>query len=1527
MNMRKFYLLTLLAFLPLLANADAVEIDGIYYNLDAEDQTAEVTVKPGNTSFGSNYSGVIEIPATVTYNEVLYSVTSIGVIAFQNCSVTSVTIPNSVTSIGPNAFDQSYKLTSVTIGSGVTSIGEYAFNACIGLTSILIPKSVITIGERAFYRCTALTSIVVESGNPNYDSRNNCNALIETATNSLIEGCNNTVIPDGIVTICEGAFVQCEGLTSMIIPNSVTTIGNRAFEGCYNMTSLTLGNGLETIGDNAFIYCNSLNSITIPASVSSIGGSILGRCPGLEKIQVENGNAKYDSRNNCNAIIETASNTLLMGCNHTVIPNSITSIGPGAFGGCTGLTSVTIASGVTSIGEGAFGGCSGLTSIVVEDGNTVYDSRNNCNALIETATGLLVAGCNNSVIPDGVKVIGSSAFSGRKDLTSILIPNSVTTIGPNAFSGCGLTSVTIPNSVTSIGDGAFSGCELTSVIIGNSVSTIGRNAFQECYKLTSITFPNSVTFIGQLSFNGCSLSSIALGSGITSIESLAFLYVPLKDVYCSAKEVPEVSSSAFGFSSSINATLHVPEGSVDAYKAAMPWSGFKEVVAIDTKKVINVETAGTLSTLIPETEKYLIEDLTLTGNLNGDDLALLRDMAGSDYNGFPTDGKLSFLDMSGATIVAGGKYVELVDENIYYNREIGNFHGGFDKDPQVSEANTLGKNVFAGCSKLETMIMPTGVVTVGERAFSDTSLKDIVWPTSLATIGYEAFFGCKFTSFTLPASVESVGGNILKYCSTLELSVESGNSNYDSRDNCNAIIETSTNTLIGGCKNTIIPNSVTSIGVEAFCGCASGLLSLTIPSSVTSIGHDAFEACSDLVHVYCNAENVPTTDADAFENVDIGGYVTLHVPAGSVEAYQAAAPWNGFNKVVALSTNIPDVEILGIYYNLNEETLTAEVTKNPNGPYSGDLIVGGGIWYDSRLYSVTSIGKDAFALNGGITSVSIQEGVTTIGEGAFGYCPYLTSVTFPSSLISIGGAAFYGCERLTSVTIPANVTSISDNSFRSCKSLASIQVEDGNTKYDSRNDCNAIIEKENNTLISGCKNTVIPDNVTSIGVWAFEGISGLTSVTIPNSVTSIGAWSFAGTGLTSLAIPASVTTIDNDAFTNCSNLASIQVADGNTTFDSRDNSKAIIETATNTLIRASNTTVIPSSVSSIGYRAFGGSGITSITIPSTITSIEYMAFAQCKDLESISVESGNTKYDSRNNCNAIIETESNTLIAGCKNTIIPNTVTTIGQYAFGALGLTSITIPGSVTSIDHVAFWGNIELTDVYCNAESVPNTETDAFSSVQIEQVTLHVPVGCVEAYQAASPWKDFGAFYSSVTSLFDGTNLWTSYVAQEDYAIPAGLEAYVISSLTETSAVASQIDYIPQGVPILLKRNDVTANSFDFTTGTGTAPTTNLLKVYNTDKTVANREGYILFKDEFVLVDEGTLPAGKVFLPLNGGNAANTRGIVIEDEGATGIQNLISDSEVSHGVWYDLQGRRIDGKPIKKGVYILNGRKVVVK
>ena len=236
----------------------------------------------------------------------------------------------------------------------------------------------------------------MENGNTIYDSRNNCNAIIETSTNTLMVGCNNTIIPESVTSIGDDAFSGRSGLTSVTIPNSVTRIGDYAFNDCSGLTSLTISNSVTRIGANAFCGCGGLNSI-----------------------KVENANSVYDSRNNCNAIIETSTNTLMAGCNNTTIPESVTRISDYAFSGRSGLTSVTIPNSVTRIGNGVFQCCSGLTSVT--------------------------------------------------------IPNSVTSIGNYAFTNCsGLTSLTIPESVTSIGEWAFRSCNgLTSIkCMGNTPPSI-----------------------------------------------------------------------------------------------------------------------------------------------------------------------------------------------------------------------------------------------------------------------------------------------------------------------------------------------------------------------------------------------------------------------------------------------------------------------------------------------------------------------------------------------------------------------------------------------------------------------------------------------------------------------------------------------------------------------------------------------------------------------------------------------------------------------------------------------------------------------------------------------------------------------------------------------------------------------------------------------------------------------------------------------------------------------------------------------
>mgnify|MGYP002623288496 CR=1 FL=1 len=650
MKKQLFYLLA--AFiLPWIMSNDALAhdfvVNGIYYTItSSEDHTVSVSYR-GNryADYTNRYSGAVSIPEMVTYNDVDYDVTGIGIRAFWGCTnLTSVTLPESIITIAEAAFNSCTQLSSIEIPNSVLSIDDDAFYKCTGLKSISIGTGLNSFATSALSRCTNLSSIAVDSENPNYDSRGNCNAIIKTANNTLIKGCNSSIIPSdvaaignsafenctglidvelpiGLISIGDNAFYGCTGINSIEIPNSVTSIGYQAFRGCNEATSIIIGDAVTAVGSYAFYDCSKVTLLKIGSEVKTIGSSAFQNCIGITNVSipdnasinasaffdctgltsVEFGSgvyAHYSAFKNCPIIsislhgvlssslltyispteiiikgdVTNVPNDFLKGNSNITsvviengvkqindyafayckgittidIPNSVTTIGECSFVGCSNLSVLTLGNGIETLGCSAFQDCTSLTSIfipksvikiederdhatlgtafngcinleniVVENGNPIYDSRDNCNSIIETASNMLIIGCRNSFIPNGVTSIKGFAFSGCTGLTSIEFPSSVTSIGREVFSGCS---------------------DLENVVIGENVTSIYRGAFANCTSLNS--------------------------------------------VYCYGKRLLSIGSDVFEGSNIGNVTLYVPQAYISQYQAVEPWKNFKEIKEI-----------------------------------------------------------------------------------------------------------------------------------------------------------------------------------------------------------------------------------------------------------------------------------------------------------------------------------------------------------------------------------------------------------------------------------------------------------------------------------------------------------------------------------------------------------------------------------------------------------------------------------------------------------------------------------------------------------------------------------------------------------------------------------------------------------------------------------------------------------------------------------------------------------------------------------------------------------------------------------
>ena len=1074
-------------------------------------------------------------------------------------------------------------------GKKVTKLGEW--NSSViksdAVTSIEIPETVEDISDNFAY-CVNLENIKVDSQNKYYDSRDNCNAVVYTKDNEIEIGCINTKIPDSIVSIGQYAFAY-RNIKNIIIPSNIKKIYRYAFSHCTALNDIELESGLEVIQDYAFEYCENLTSLTIPnsvteiqseaflsckrlgtinisSSVNNISSNAFKHCSGISSINVDQENKVYDSRNNCNAIISSKNNVMILGCSNTIIPDDVKRIGNNAFESCKEITNIEIPQNIRSIGECAFAYCENLEEIK---------------------------------IPDEVTSIGSGAFEGCGKLAYIKLPANLTEISNSCFSECGnLSEIKIPEKVSEIGGDAFKKCtELRTIILPNKISKISGSLFQECINLETIDIPGNVSEIGRYAFYGCkNLHNIILPEKLKTIGEEAF-------GNCSNDLVVKYEGNICDFETKCTeweyiGTTNVTGNSEHEYEAEeVGVSGQKKFKCkhCSSNYILNYteSDSGIIITNVEVLSKTFIQcDL---GKMNVGEIISIDKNAFLDCRELLKIGIPNSVTSIGDSAFAGCN--NLVEINI------------------PEKISSIGNNAFYGCNKINSIVVDDSNNTYDSRdncnALIETSnnrlilgCNNTIVQNDIVSIAGYAFYGCNgLRQLHIPASVSEINEHAVTNCSNLnELSVDANNCVYDSRNNCNAIINTSENELIIGSGKSKIPQDVESIGEYAFSG-LDNLTSLEVPATVWRIGDGAFSKCRNLIEIKI-PDNVKEIGTYAFkgcnnlekiyipnsvETIRYGAFMgckklnNIQIPASvkeigshafgygdstwdwdkntdliischadsagkdyadnygfkcivephkvehrtvkaatdtedgiSVECYECTICHKFYNdsECKELIKNQADVVIPKLYeYRDNEDKQTITLTH-----YKGDsteIVVPSEI--DGK--KVTAL-DGTFYTNTKIVSVKLPDTITYIGHWTFADCSSLESVDIPDSVIKIDTVAFRYCEKLKSITIPKNVEEIGDSVLLGSSNLESICVAPENKNFNSDNGCNAIINTNTGKLISGCNNTKIPNDVTSIGDYAFYNCDRIKSIDIPASVMYIGQGAFAGcTSLKSVVIP------------------------------------------------------------------------------------------------------------------------------------------------------------------------------------------------------------------------------------------------------------------------------------------------------------------------------------------------------------------------------------------------------------------------
>lgn len=1069
-----------------------------------------------------------------------------------------------------------------------------------------------------------------------------------------------------------------------------------------------------------------------------------------------------------------------------------------------------------------------------------------------------------------VTSIGNYAFVDC-GLTRVRIPNSVQDIGESAFNGCSeLTQIELPEGLSSLKNSTFMGCAaLTAIDIPLSVISLGNDVFHNCSRLTEVLIPINVNSIGSSVFQDCTnLITITIPYGVTAIENYTFYGCSALESAVIPSSVGSIGRSAFEGCSMLEVTL----------KGSTPPT--LKSNAFDTQAIMNVPY-GSLDTY--------------------------QNTAGWDSY---ANQIIETLPKSPLTI-DGITYTFIEDHYVVGRRTGTNI--AYDINDTRTSYSILNE-ITAELNEANGTSVP--VTEVSSYAFQDCQATTILIPDGIVSILSGAFRRSKITSVNIPKSVTNIHGTAFQDAPIVEFTVDENNATYSSidgvlfskdqtalvyypkeRPNSSYTIPANV-TAIGNLAfyghphiaEVILPINLTSIGNSAFRECQN-IKSINIPSSVSTIDSYAFLNCPLLTSVIFEG-NSPVSNFGQYtfgQGESIGNYsyrdnssLSLFVPDNVSETYKSVVNTGDVDKVKEL----PDVALNGVkyYHVFAGDGSVCSVCGSAKAHYHvGDKSDGGGF----DLATMPEDGK--INVLGELNGIPVR----VITMNSFRNATAIKEVQISDDIVSIHGGAFWGCTELRSINLPSKIDVIASYAFRDCQNLTSINI---------------------------------PEQVKTIGTFSFYNCAALESVTFPEGVTDINGQSFQKCrSLTSVNIPASVTLLYGDAFRQCSSLVAINVDESNSNYLDIDG-VLFLKSAVGPLTlkcypagKADESYTLPTNVKSVDSNAFKESLVKKINIPSgELKTIGSNAFGYADELEEVYISEGVEKVrDGFIYCHSLRHVE----------------------------------IPSSVTVIESGTFFDCTALREVIFKGMTPPEIEKYTFDKedevthgeVSNEIVRLYVPASAIDAYIAAlEADRDKPKVRGLLNVSFDNESEWatllTSDYGDETYqlGVPEGTKAYVVTGTDGSAIQTTEIEYLPKGVPVLLKKTGevgeyigaarvAVADMTDEQKDVAKLADGSIFKGVEEPTDIADISGtkYVLYKDKFIETTSGTLKKNRCYLLLDEAGA-RVMNIVTDDE-ATGIARVADDENGEK--WYSLDGRSLQGKPARKGLYIRNGKKVVVK